>query len=60
MKKVKQDVRMTAAAENEKFQRLFLLVFAYICILAHRIDACNYCKYIGNGSTVYMVERLAT
>jgi len=37
-----------------------LFVFAFNCILAHIIDARNYCKYIGNGSTVYMVKRLAT
>lgn len=46
-----------AATVNVMFQRLF---FAYNCILAHVIDACNYCKYIGNGSVVYMVKRFAT
>lgn len=49
-----------AAAVNVKFQRLFLYVFAYNCILAHIVDACNYCKYVGNGSTDYMIKRLAT
>lgn len=50
-----------AATVNVTFQRLFLwFFFAYNCILAHIIDACNYCKYIGNGSVVYMVKRLAT
>lgn len=56
----KMTVKITAAAVNVKFKRLFLFVFAYNCILAHIIDACSYCKYIGNGSMVYMVKRLAT
>lgn len=50
-----------AATVNVTFQRLFLWVFfAYDGILAHVIDACNYCKYIGNGRARYMVRRLAT
>lgn len=56
----KMTVKITAAAVNVKFKRLFLFVFAYNCILAHIIDACNYCKYIGNGSMFYKVKRLAT
>lgn len=42
------------------FVVFFLFFFAYNCILAHIIDACNSCKYIGNGSVVYMVKRRAT
>lgn len=40
-------VTITAAAGNVKFKDS-----AYSCILALIIDACNYCKYIGNGSTL--------
>lgn len=47
-------VTITAAAGNVKFKDC---VFAYSCILALIIDACNYCKYIGNGSTLYMVTK---
>lgn len=47
-------VTITAAAGNVNFKDH---VFAYSCILALIIDACNYCKYIGNGSTLYMVTK---
>lgn len=55
---------MTKYGSNSKrdVPKTFFVIFffAYNCILAHIIDACNYCKYIGNGSVVYMVKRLAT
>lgn len=47
-------VTITAAAGNVKFKDG---VFADSCILALIIDACNYCKYIGNGSILYMVTK---
>lgn len=48
-----------AATVNVTFQSLFCdFLFAYNCIPAHVIEACNSCKYVGNG--VYMDKRLAT